>query len=52
MQVSHDGMIGVRRIEDAPTSHPWQWLGTIIISAIVCFAAVAFAASLANGWGT
>jgi hypothetical protein len=52
MQISHDVTIGVRRVEDAPTSHPWQWVGTIIIGAIVCFAVVAFVARLVDGWAT
>jgi hypothetical protein len=49
MQISKDGTIGARRIEDAPTSHPWRWLSTVICGAIICFVAVAAARSLFGG---
>lgn len=49
MQMQKDGTLGVRPIQDAPTSHPWRWLATIIGAAIICFVIVAAAGALMNG---
>jgi hypothetical protein len=47
--MQEDGTIGARRIEDAPTSHPWRWLATILCAAIICFAIVASVGTFVNG---
>ena len=41
MPVQQGGVLGTRRIEDAPTSHPWRWLSLIIFGAVICGAIVA-----------
>ena len=49
MSPQQHGTLGVRRPEDAPGSHPWQWLATILGAVIICFAIVATAGTLMNG---
>ncbi len=49
MAIQEDGTLGARAIQDAPSSHPWQWLATIIGAVIICFAVVATAGTLMNG---
>jgi len=49
MSIQKDGTLGVRRPQDAPGSHPWQWLATILGAVIICFAIVATAGTLMNG---
>lgn len=49
MPIQEDGTLGVRRPEDAPSSHPWRWLATILSAIIVCFVLVATAGTLMNG---
>jgi hypothetical protein len=49
MSIQEDGTLGVRPVRDAPTSHPWRWLATIICAVIICFAIVATAGTLMNG---
>jgi hypothetical protein len=49
MPIQEDGTLGVRRPEDAPSSHPWRWLATFIGAVIICFAVVATAGTLMNG---
>ncbi len=46
MPVQQDGVLGTRRLEDAPTNHPWQWLSLIIFGAVICGALVATLAAL------
>jgi hypothetical protein len=46
MPAQHDGVFGTRRLDDAPTSHPWRWLSLIIFAAVVCGAFVATIATL------
>ena len=49
MSIQEDGTLGVRPVQDAPTSHPWRWLATIIGAVVVCFAIVASVGTLMNG---
>ena len=49
MDTQRDGTLGARRIEDAPISRPWQWLGLILIGPIICFGAVATVVAAVNG---
>ena len=49
MSWERNGTIGARPIEDAPTSHPWRWLATIVVAAIFCFAVVAAVGGFVNG---
>jgi hypothetical protein len=49
MPIQEDGSLGVRHVEDAPTSHPWRWLATIIGAIVVCIVLVATASTLMNG---
>jgi len=49
MPIQEDGTLGVRRPEDAPSSHPWHLLATFIGAVIICFAVVATAGMLMNG---
>jgi hypothetical protein len=49
MSIQEDGTFGVRPVREAPTSHPWRWLATIIGAVIICFAIVATAGTLMNG---
>jgi hypothetical protein len=44
-----DGTLGRRPISQAPTSHPWRWLATIIVAVIVCFTIVATVGTFVNG---
>jgi hypothetical protein len=48
MSIREDGTLGVRPVRDAPTSHPWRWLATIIGAVIICFAIVATVGTLMN----
>ncbi len=49
MSIQKDGTLGVRGPEDAPGSHRWRWLATIISAIIICIALVATAGTLMNG---
>lgn len=49
MSLQQDGTLGTRPIEQAPTSHPWRWLVTIIGAVVVCFAIVAGVGTFVNG---
>ncbi len=41
MSIQEDGPLGGRPVEEAPTSHPWRWLATIVGAVVICFAIVA-----------
>ena len=49
MSIQEDGTLGAHPVRDAPSSHPWRWLATIIGAVIICFAIVATAGTLMNG---
>jgi hypothetical protein len=49
MSIREDGTLEVRPVGDAPTSHPWRWLATIICGAVICFGLVAMAGTLMDG---
>jgi hypothetical protein len=49
MSIREDGTLGQRPLSEAPTSHPWRWLATIICGAIICFALVATIGTFVTG---
>jgi len=49
MSIQQDGSLGVRPIDEAPSSHPWRWLATILCAVVICFAIVATAGTFVNG---
>jgi hypothetical protein len=49
MSIQEDGTLGHRPIANAPSSHPWRWLATIICGAIICFALVAIVGTFVTG---